>query len=373
MADLDATIRAGLDAIRPEGEVVDAGDAGTPDEGIATGDTDTVVIDGSSDEPEVPAAEDVKDVPAPVVEKKVETPVAVDEDDFSKIPEKDAQGRTNRIPHTRVKKMVETAGKKAVETFTKTTHEPLVNEVNVYRDRFAKIEQVEQTMFNKPPQMLDILLTIPGYKEELERRFGTAAGGGEAARAGADDPEPGPDVKNADGTPAGYSQEGLKALRDWDRRQAVKLAEERLGSRIKPFEDREKTAQQQREEQARRGAGVANELEQATKWDNFVENAEEILKVITEDNNQAMAAERARRGTGKLKHTLLSAYHQVVHAKMSADRARVREEILKEMQTAPKSTAAGGAGAVSRQAAGAKGRTLDEEIKFRLDQKRRTA
>lgn len=371
MPDLDATIKAGLDAIRPEGETVDAGDAGTVDEAIAGGESDAVVIDGSGGE-ETPAEEVAAAVvDKPVVEKKVE-PVAGD-DDFSAIPEKDAQGRTNRIPHPRVKKMVETASKKAVDAFTKATHEPLVNEVGVYRDRFAKIEQVEQTMFNKPGQMLDILATIPGYTEEFERRFGKGGSATGTARPAGDDLEPGPDVKDEKGVAIGYSQEGLKALREWDRRQAVKLAEETLGARIKPFEERAKTEKEQREAYQTRSVGVANELERAAKWDGFVENAEEILKVIKEDNDQAIAANRARPGTGKLKHDLLSAYHSVVHAKMKADRAAIRAEVLKEQETATKSTSSGATGAVSRQAVGAKTRTLDEEIKHRLDQKRRGA
>lgn len=331
---VESIITASLDAIRPEGEEREVVEDTRPDDvAIVSGDEPALSDDDPAEvvEKKEPTKKDDKPVEK-VVEKKE------DEDDFDKVPEKGVDGRTNRIPHPRVKKMVEGAVAKGKATWEKDVLAPEKAKTTEYETRLNRIDKVEHVMFNEQDRFLNMLDTIPGYKEAFERRFGPAKV--VPVEVSKDDPEPGPDVRGADGQPVGYSQEGLKALRAWDRRQSVnettKLVEERLGKRIEPFEKRDQaaanTAAQQR--------GIADELNAASKWDGFVEHSDVILAAMREDT---AAAIRERRPVTPLADLYAKVVPAAMRKKLGEDKAKWREEFMAELKKAPRSTSAGAA------------------------------
>lgn len=360
---LESIIQASLDAERggpdPEADVVET-----------VAELETVVA-----EPEVVTETPAADaIPADGV-KPVEKPAAKagDDDDFDKVPAREPNGRENRIPHSRVGKMVETGIKK----FRAAEHEPLVQRAKTYEDRLERVGTVERIMFDKQDQFLDILETIPGYKEVFAKRFGSAAAPTTAAAAKpADDaallaeigPKPAPDYKDETTGAVGYTPEQHEKLLDWVAKkaaaEAVRTTEERLGKRIKPFED----SVQARQRQDAQAQQISSDLDKAAKWDGFVENAQAILDVLSADSKEALRLGRAPQ------LTLEDAYRQVVIPKLKTDRNKLREEILKELEEAPRSTSAG-ARATSRPAADAAAsgpKDLDDIIKAELDKARRS-
>lgn len=364
---LEDIIQSAVDDARggPDPDAAEIGDSLLSDEADAGAEpvVEAVVVEPVVDKPAPdtavkPAAkaQTPEEIAASAAAKKV------DENDLDSVPERDATGRTNRIPHPRVKAMVETGVKKAEAKWTTEKLEPIQRENTVYRERFKGIGVVEDKLFNKPAEFVGILRTIPGYEKFLVSADGQPATGTTTVPAAKDDPEPGPDVRDDKGTAIGYSEAGLKALRAWDRRQAVRESEERLGARIKPFEESARSAAERSEAARATSEGIAAELNQAAKWEGFIENGTEILEALKADTAEVLA--------GKHGPTpLLDIYHRIVLPKMKGDRNKLREDIIKELQAAPRSTAAGSAGAESRDAAvlAAKGpRTVEDIIKDSL-------
>lgn len=329
--------------------VNEARDSGVQDEVLGEQLPDADSGDETPAEPTAPAADDPAPaaeadaaadaaVPAAKTDAEKKTPAAdASADDIDTIPERDATGRINRIPHTRVKAIVATGVKKAEAAWEAAKLKPVAEKVTAYEQRLERVGAVEKIMFEDQPRFLEILKTIPGYSELLG---GTAAKPAAAATPAVDpadefkEPMPAPD---GDG---GYTPEGLQALLDWTTRRAthnaVRETEKRLGARIKPFEERDAAARANHE-MAQKTWSL---IDQATaEWEGFKEHASEILDVLKQDT------------AGRL--SLQDAYRQVVIPKFKADRQRVREEVLKELEKAPRSTAAGGTGAVSRVAAAA--------------------
>jgi len=92
---------------------------------------------------------------------------------------------------------------------------------------------------------------------------------------------------------------------------------------------------------------VRAQIAEAQTWPLFAEHEAEIVKAL--------------QGNDKL--TLEGAYRQVVYPKLVADRTKMREEILKEVQKAPRSTAApGSASRSSAQQAPTGPRSLEDVI-----------
>ncbi len=339
---VEAIIHESIADIRDEPAPDPVADS-TPDpEPVISGEPDPVTPDQpAADVPPAGKVDHVAAAKAAAAKTTGEPPAKADDpDDFSKIPERDATGRVNRIPHTRVGKMVEVGAKKAVEEFRTKEYAPVVQKVATYEARLKDIEQVESAMFDDQPRFLQMLESIPGYSQLLATRYGggKTADPKTAAPAGGDDPEPQPDVVDKDGTVLGYSPEGHKKLREWDRRQAQREAEKVLGARLEPFE-KGREAQQAHQQQVQ----AANaQLEAAVKWEGFIEHNEDILKALEADRVEAV-----RTRTAPKLRTLLDAYMQVVPAKLKASAAAIRAQVMAEMASAPKSTAAG-AGVIAK-------------------------
>jgi hypothetical protein len=134
-----------------------------------------------------------------------------------------------------------------------------------------------------------------------------------------DDQRPGPDLDLGNGQRT-YSQAGLERLMAYERQQAVKEAQRHIMRDLAPL--REQHAAQQHIAAA--SERVRTVLEDARQWPGFKEHEAEIVTVL-----------KANR-----KLSLDAAYRQVVLPKLTTDRNKLREELLKEIKGAPASTTA---------------------------------
>lgn len=334
------------------------------------------VIEDSISDAEIPA-EDVVETEAPVeveaapeAEAPVEEAPATDEvpspaaqtpaekDEFEKkfgIPGTSASGRENRIPYSRVKKISEKAAADAVAAKVKE-YEPKIAEyetkITDYEDRLGKVAEFEQVMVSDPDQFLQMLSGLPVYKPFFDKINSLLSGQtqqqvADVAEAPVTDDMPAPDQQLADGTMV-YSMDGLKKLLAWQSNQAETRA---IAKATKQIEDRYKPIEaewQQHQAVQRIIPQVQQQIAEARTWPQFNENEAEIVQALQKDQ----------------KLSLEGAYRQVVFPKLQADRTKMREEILKEVQKAPRATSAS-AGAVKPSAqapAGSGPRPLESVI-----------
>jgi hypothetical protein len=279
---------------------------------------------------------------------KPATTPEVDPDDFDAVPAtmRDSlnRERVNSIPHPRVKQMIEKRERKLIATvakelgITKAEAELKLDDVlgglkergtklTDFETKFQGINAVEKIMANEPDRFMEMLGQLnPGYKAYAKQQAAAAAA---AATTAADsDPEPEPDFDLGGGNKT-YSVEGLRKLRAWERRQAVKEVNAGLDGRLKPFEDQAKQQREAAAEEARRNemhAHLAKRIERARKWPQFVDHEKDILA--------AMDAEKAK---GNF-ITFEDAYMQVVVPKLAGDRTKIRQEVVDEINKVPRST-----------------------------------
>jgi hypothetical protein len=237
-----------------------------------------------------------------------------------------ASGRENRIPYSRVKKITEKAvadAKKEWETGTTPKLTEYETKIKGYEERLERIGRFEDVMINKPEKFLDMLATLPAYKQfftAIEDAFNKANGQPQAQaqpnQPVADD-MPQPDQRLADGTMV-YSMKGLSDLNAWNRAQARK---ETLAEVEKVYGPIQKEWQAQRRVQEVIPQ-VQQQIADARTWPQFNENEQEIVKVL-QDNPRI---------------SLEGAYRQVVFPRLVADRNKMKEELMKELKTAPKAT-----------------------------------
>lgn len=275
---------------------------------------------------------------APVVEAKTETPAVVQPalSEAEKLlhdagytqPRRD-DGRENRIPHSKVVKIIENGinqGKghfgekfKAVET-----------ERNTYK---ADLDEMYADVRGDPRAFLEKLAQHdPRYKTLLE----PAAPATVEPQAAPLADMPAPDITLQDGSRT-YSIDGLKKLLEWNTGHVKAQLMPELDAKLKPWQEREK-AEHARVE-AEKAAGAVRErtqsqIAEAQTWPSFKDHEADILKALQEDSTKAHAEKR--RPTLSLE----GAYRQVVMAKLSADRNKMREEILKETSHAAKASPA---------------------------------
>jgi hypothetical protein len=277
-------------------------------------------------------------------EAAVPAPAKPEVDEFEKkwgIPALSASGRENRLPHSRVKKMVEKADKDAytrgrteLETEYKPKYETLEKENADFKSRFEQVAQFEQIMMNEQPRFVQMLLNVPGYREIFQSLLQQAAPSApeqpEAPAINPDAEMPLPNHELPDGSRV-YDIDGLKSLMTWQ----AQSVEKRLRTE---FEKQYGPLRQSYDEYQRRSAAmpaVQRQISEARQWEGFNDNEDEIVKALAA--NQTWSLERA--------------YQHVVLPKLKADRERlanegkvnrdaVRAEILAELKKAPKSTSA---------------------------------
>jgi hypothetical protein len=286
-----------------------------------------------------------------------DVPADEPQDEFSKlvgVPQLGFGGRENRIPYSRVKKITEKAADKAASDLAEVALGRKLNpgekaldvvkahvaqlpelqtKVTDYETRLSSVGQFENVMANEPERFLGMLARIPAYKEFFEfvqkasdLMDSQAAGTAQAApgqepvtfAAGAGMPEP--DEELSDGSKV-YSMEGLKTLLAWNAQQVEQKVTKQFEDRYKTVEPAVKDWQEQRRIQAALPV-VRKQIEEAKQWPLFAESEEAIIGVL-KANPQI---------------SLEGAYRQIVFPKLVAERNKVRQDVIREAQTAPTST-----------------------------------
>lgn len=312
-------------------------DAALPPEPVETEaePTPEVAPEAPPEAPEAPTESDQVESPAMKAEKAEAAAKALP-DDFEKkfgIPSQSAGGRENRIPYSRVTKIVDKAVKTAIADRNKefeTTYNPKLADfeakVKDYEGKLERVAEFEKVMVNKPDQFLKMLSQIPAYADFFKA---IEAGFKEQAAPAAEAPiqsdavvggsMPVPDQELPDGSKV-YSLDGLKALLMWNSNQTRTDTIKEVEKRYAPIES---DWQANKKVQAMIPQ-VQAQITDARTWPMFTENEDDIVKAL--QTNQQLSLE--------------GAYRQVVWPKMTADRNKMREEILKEVKQAPRATAA---------------------------------
>lgn len=256
----------------------------------------------ATEKPPVPAA----DVPV------AEVGATPDADTLDGIKAELAGKRDNRIPYSRVTKIVEAAEKKVRAEFEAEVAPYRTPE---FQNGLAAMEVADQS----PERFLQAMAQAdPRYADLLTGSKALAGAGpaaGKAPAAAAAVPEGGmdPDIQLADGT-LGFSAEVSQRREDALRAEFKEmLAESRKD--VEPILS-ERRADALRHEAAGR---VSQRIAKAEKWPGFTENREGIAEAIT-------AA--TKRGE---KLDLHDAYIQVVIPKFRADEAKVRAAVVADM------------------------------------------
>lgn len=269
-------------------------------------------------------------------------------DDFEKkfgIAAQSASGRENRIPYSRVTKIVSKAQKEAQELIRKE-FEPKVTEYETkvkdyetklanYDARWVDVDKFEKVMLNDQGQFLDMLAKIPAYQPFfakvnelfLKEQSGTTTPTPTEPVSTVPVDMPQPDSEDG----STYTKEGLQKLLQWNANQAATLAEERVTKRYAPME----TQFQAHERMQIILPKVQDQITEARKLPMFNESEQEIVSALQADKTL----------------TLEGAYNKVVVPKLVAareaattDRATIeketREKVLEELKKAPSSTSA---------------------------------
>lgn len=300
---------------------------------------DTGTVSNDAPEETVTAAPESSQVASPAG-KSSDAPVEDDDEDslFSKrygVTGKSVTGGENRIPYSRVKKIVAKSEKEAaakLKAELEGTYTPKLAEfetkVRDYEERLGKVAQFEHILENDPKQFLTMLSQVPAYKEFFAYIDRLSAGQG----AGRPNPSPGnagipegmpqPDVPQPDGSSV-YSMEGLQKLLEWQAKQVEDRVQKQVTQRYAPIEQEWKTQQNM----AKMAPIIQKQLEDARTWPQFTENEGEILQALKADRNISLEG----------------AYRKVVFPKLQASRDEMRTSILAEIKARPQSTAVGGA------------------------------
>lgn len=345
MADLESVISNAVEDAGVEigaDSSVDAMVASGGDESVGAGTTSTETAtsggESTSGEPLATPVEGAGEATTPV------------EDAFAKehgiTPTKPGQ-RENRLPYSRVKAIVGNAEAKIAKAVLGadpaadkpvleqvTSHvKGLTDAIEQHKSKVAQMDQIEPIMERDPDRFMQMLAVInPGYRKYLDGARGTQPAETTAqpkADAMAEvGPMPEPDMEVPGGGKT-YSLEGLKKLLDWNAKIARAEAKKEAAETLKPWT--EFTNQQ-----ARIGKARDYFLQQVkfaeTNWTGFKDHAPEILSTLEHDP------------TGNL--SLFDAYLLVRDKKdkermesLTADRNKMRQEILAELKKAPAATA----------------------------------
>lgn len=337
------------DAVTPEPEVDDIGETVE-----ATPEPTEAVTD-----PVTPVEDTTTQVSSPAA--KTEEP-AVEQDPFEKMlgmPQHGVTGRENRIPYSRVKKITEKAANEVAEAALGRKLNPgekatdvvknyvaqipqLQSTVQDYEQRLNTVGQFEQVMANDPQQFLQMLAKLPAYTQFfqfVENAYNALQTGyyqqpqqGQAAVPGqpqtpvqTDDAMPEPDEALKDGSKV-YSMEGLKKLLAWNAKQVESKVSNQFEQRYKALETQYQPIRKDWENYQRVQSVlpvIRQQIAEARTWPMFNEHEADITKVLEQDKNISLEA----------------AYRKVVFPKLVAERNSMRQNVIKELQQAPASSA----------------------------------
>ena len=317
--------------------------------------TDDAAFDASIE----PSLDPVTDAPAadPLVTADATDPLAAPAvDEFEKewgIPAKSVTGRENRVPHSRVKDMVTKARTKEAERLAKefetkmgTERAPLETKVKDYEDRLQKVAQFEHVLENDPKTFLGLLSQIPAYKDFFAyiEQLSKAA---PATPAASQTPEgmPQPDQTLADGTKV-YSMEGLQNLLKWQADNVESRAVAKVRQHYAPIEQR--WVEEQR--MAQLVPVVEKQIADARAWPHFNELEPTIVQKLKADPQ--LTLERA----------YVLSFNEVQVPKVSADRNKMRTDILAELRQKPIASSAPSSAVKPGMSQSAESRSIEEII-----------
>ena len=251
------------------------------------------------------------------------------QDDFEKkfgIPAQSSSGRENRIPYSRVKKIVEKAVKDAKPSWEKdleashvpvTKFQELDTKVKDYEGRLTQVAEFERIMSEEPVNFLKMLVKLPQYAQIFNPASQPQGTTPNQPNTSAADEMPQPDQQMPDGSMV-YSMDGLKNLLEWRDQRVEARVTKQIEDRYAPLENDYKQYQSVQAVIPQ----VQKQIDDARRLPLFNENEDEIVKAL--QANPAI--------------TLDQAYLQVVLPKFKVDRDKMRAELLKEVKQAPKAT-----------------------------------
>lgn len=301
-----------------------------------SGNDDGIEVSG-----ETPAAEPTTETPAADTPEPAKELSAEERDAEALLSEfgyKDARkpdGREHWMPRSKALKMIANGLRKGRDKWgtEKAPLESRVGELQGYLDNLAK------GVSGDPRAFLSELAEIdPRYRSFLEQQ---AAEARQETPKAEDDPEPQPDYDLGNGSRT-YSVEGIRKLREWERRQLQR----EIDNKLKPYaerEQREKARQAQETQLATLREKTTKAMSEAQTWPLFGQlPADGSLTPFQQEVLGALQADKAL--------DLRGAYMKVALPRLMEDDTKKRERLLKEINAAPKSTAVTKGGAeIQRQ------------------------
>jgi hypothetical protein len=317
--------------------------------GDADGDLDTGTVPATDDTPEVvasagdaagdaggadpaapaavsPTAGTTADTAAPVA-------VAKPADDLTKelealgLKAPEAGVRENRLPYSRVKKIVENSRKKLTDAHT-TALKERDDQLTKANERLKNMDAVDKLIATDPDRYLAMLgMLHPVYKKYTSAPVATPP-----APVAAPDPaaalgeRPAPDVKFEDGS-FGYSPKQHEKLLDWvastAEARAVARAEKSYTERFGPIEQQYKSQQQIEKTRPKVNAQVAWGKQ---TWGKLFED-----DYALDGKSEVLAYMKANPGV-----PFEACVSAVLLPKVQVERTRMRSDILAEINARPK-------------------------------------
>lgn len=319
MADLESVISSSISSL-PGSDASSSSSSITSDTTPDTPSGDSMVMDDPAVADSTPPAADAAVTPPPAADAPPAPPV-VPEDTLDSLKAELAGKRDNRIPYSRVTKIVE----KAVETAKAAARAEVEAQVAHYRTpEFQNGLTAMRVADENPQQFLAALAQADSRYADLlagSKLLGSPAATPGRAQAKTSEPvvegDVEPDIQLSDGT-LGYSADAIRKLRAQDSARMEQL----LNEKLKKFEPIE---QDHRINRLRTEAAtvVSAKIASAEKWPGFAEAKNEMAAAIS------AATQRGER------LSLEEAYIQVAIPKMqqkyTTDEAAVRARVVADM------------------------------------------
>ncbi len=251
-------------------------------------------------------------------------------DEFQKrfgIPAMSASGRENRIPHSRVTKMIAKAEKELRESLGGEHAKVLTDrdaKIKDYETRLAEVDAFERIMTTDPDKFLQMLSQLPAYSQFFGWVSQMAQGGAQQAAGATNAPDPYGDMplptrEMPDGSKV-YDDEGVRQLLDWNSQRTLQQAQQQFDQKLGPMmQDWES-----RQYMAKVVPQVEKKLAEARTWFGFKENEAEITKVF--NANPQMSIEQA--------------YMHVIQPRLAESDSQKKQRWMQEAQKARPRTGA---------------------------------
>lgn len=332
-----------------EAGLIDAPPDTTPVDSIETTTettSDTKPPAEESKKEDKPSTEDIRTADELAEDKELE--------DIGLLPVKPGQ-KENRIPYSRVRKIILNGLKKRGATHAEAV-KALNSTIEGLQTKVGLMDKLEEFVKTKPDEYIAHLQKLhpEQYGKYTKAELREAAKTGEFVPA-KDDPKPEPDGEYPDGS-KGYTPEGVQKLLEWNTRQAVRQAkseaqaemEKTLKEKLEPVNGiLEERKAHQTLEQRRQSIKEATEEAREVWGDLFTQdeakgNDSEIVKALNADSQRIAdlnapiiafnrsVPENQRRPLHK-RLPFLTIVAKVLLPKVVAERAKIREEVTKEV------------------------------------------